>query len=34
MKAQYTEIWSKLPRVKPYGGNKLTGGGTADGPVK
>ena len=34
MKALYTEIWSKLPRVKPYGGNKLTGGGTADGPVK
>jgi len=34
MKTLYSEVWSKVPRVKPYGGNKLTGGGVADGPVK
>lgn len=33
MKALYQKVWSPLPKVKPYGGNKLEGGGTASGPA-
>lgn len=32
MVALWDEVWAKLPKVKPYGGNKLIGGGTASGP--
>jgi len=34
MKALYQKTWSPLPKVKPYGGNKLEGGGVANGPSK
>ena len=33
MKALYQKVWGPLPKVKPYGGNKLEGGGTASGPA-
>lgn len=29
---RYKRLWSEIPQVKPFGGNKLTGGGTASGP--
>ena len=32
MVALWDEVWAKVPKVKPYGGNKLIGGGTASGP--
>ena len=32
MKAEYKQLWGKVPTVKPYGGNKLMGGGIANGP--
>jgi len=32
MKALYQKVWAPLAKVKPYGGNKLEGGGTASGP--
>ena len=32
MKAEYKKLWGKVPAVKPYGGNKLIGGGVANGP--
>jgi choline-sulfatase len=32
MKALYEQVWTPLHKVKPYGGNKLEGGGTANGP--
>jgi arylsulfatase A-like enzyme len=32
MKRRYQKLWGPLPKVKPYGGNKLEGGGTATGP--
>lgn len=31
MKQLFDESWAKLPRVVPYGGGKLVGGGTANG---
>jgi arylsulfatase A-like enzyme len=34
MKALYQSLWSKVPSVKPFGGNKLTGGGIANGPER
>jgi choline-sulfatase len=34
LKALYRDVWSKVPSVKPFGGNKLTGGGIANGPSK
>jgi arylsulfatase A-like enzyme len=34
MKKKYTSAWSALPKVKPYGGQKLTNGATADGPMR
>jgi arylsulfatase A-like enzyme len=33
MKKVYTDIWSKLPIVAPYGGATLKEGGTANGPM-
>ena len=30
--ARFETEWKKYPRVRPYGGNRLVGGGTADGP--
>ncbi|MCC6216806.1 MAG: sulfatase [Polyangiaceae bacterium] len=33
MKKLYGEVWGAVPRVKPFGGNKLEGGGTASGPA-
>ncbi|MBK8994888.1 MAG: sulfatase [Myxococcales bacterium] len=33
MKALYQKVWGALPKVKPYGGNKLEGGGVANGPA-
>ncbi|MBI4950863.1 MAG: sulfatase [Myxococcales bacterium] len=32
MKAAFESAWAKVPRIHPYGGNKLKGGGAADGP--
>ena len=32
MKELFEASWAKLPRVAPYGGGKLVGGGTANGP--
>ncbi len=32
MKALYEKVWGAVPKVKPYGGNKLMGGGVANGP--
>ncbi len=32
MKAIYQKLWGAIPKVKPYGGNALEGGGTANGP--
>jgi choline-sulfatase len=34
LKATYTELWSKVVKVKPFGGNKLMGGGVASGPAE
>lgn len=34
LKREFDAEWSKLQRVKPYGGNKLRSGGTATGPMK
>ena len=34
MKALYRKVWDALPTVKPFGGNKLMGGGYATGPQK
>ncbi len=33
MKAVYRRVWDAVPKVKPYGGNKLIGGGVANGPM-
>lgn len=33
MKALYQKVWGPLTKVKPFGGNKLEGGGTANGPA-
>lgn len=33
MKELLDSTWEKIPTVKPYGGNKLVGGGTANGPT-
>lgn len=33
MKALFKKTWDAIPRIKPYGGNKLKGGGTATGPI-
>ncbi|MCA9592651.1 MAG: sulfatase [Myxococcales bacterium] len=33
MKALYEKVWGAVPKVKPYGGNKLQGGGVANGPA-
>ena len=32
MKKLYQEVWGSVVKVKPYGGNKLMGGGVANGP--
>ena len=32
MKKLHEQVWSAMPVVKPFGGNKLIGGGKADGP--
>lgn len=32
LKAKYRAVWDPLRKVKPYGGNKLEGGGVASGP--
>jgi hypothetical protein len=32
MKTAYLKAWAPLAKVKPYGGNVLEGGGTANGP--
>jgi choline-sulfatase len=32
LSALFETEWKKYPRVRPYGGNRLVGGGTADGP--
>ncbi len=32
MKKLYQEVWGGVVKVKPYGGNKLMGGGVANGP--
>ncbi|HEY6555614.1 MAG TPA: sulfatase-like hydrolase/transferase [Polyangiaceae bacterium] len=34
MKALYEKTWGAVKTVKPYGGNKLKSGGTANGPMK
>jgi arylsulfatase A-like enzyme len=34
MKALYEKTWEAVKTVKPYGGNKLKSGGTANGPMK
>ena len=34
MKALYQKVWGAVPKVKPFGGNKLMGGGRATGPVE
>jgi hypothetical protein len=34
MKALYKKLWEEMKAVKPYGGNKLKSGGTANGPSK
>jgi choline-sulfatase len=34
MKALYRKVWDAIPKVKPFGGNKLMGGGYATGPAK
>jgi len=34
MVARYREAWKAVPKVKPYGGNQLKGGGRATGPSK
>lgn len=33
LKQEYQEVWGKVVKVKPYGGNKLMGGGVANGPA-
>ena len=32
MKALYKKVWGEVPKVKPYGGNKLINGRFATGP--
>lgn len=32
LKAKYRALWSRVPRVAPWGGNRLTNGRTANGP--
>ena len=32
LKKLHEQVWSAIPVVKPFGGNKLIGGGKADGP--
>ncbi len=34
MRKLFDEEWSKYERIKPFGGNKLRGGGVANGPMK
>jgi choline-sulfatase len=34
LKRVYQELWGKVGKVKPYGGNKLMGGGFANGPAE
>ncbi len=34
MKQRYQEVWGSVVKVKPYGGNKLMGGGVANGPAQ
>jgi arylsulfatase A-like enzyme len=34
MRAEYQRVWSSIPKVMPFGGNKLKGGKTANGPTK
>ena len=34
MKALYQQVWGAVPKVKPFGGNKLKGGGRATGPME
>jgi arylsulfatase A-like enzyme len=34
LKRVYQELWGKVAKVKPYGGNPLKGGGFANGPVE
>jgi choline-sulfatase len=34
MKALYQKVWGEVPKVKPFGGNKLMGGGYATGPTE
>lgn len=33
LKETYRRVWDAIPKVKPYGGNKLMGGGVANGPM-
>lgn len=33
MKSLYQKVWTPLQKVKPFGGNKLEGGGVASGPA-
>jgi arylsulfatase A-like enzyme len=34
LEALFDQEWAKHKRIKPYGGNELRGGGTANGPMK
>ncbi len=34
MKALYRKVWDAIPKVKPFGGNKLMGGSYATGPAE
>jgi arylsulfatase A-like enzyme len=33
LKKQFEQAWGKYQRIAPFGGNKLTGGGVANGPM-
>ena len=33
LKREFDAVWGKYERIKPFGGNKLQGGGTATGPM-
>ena len=33
LKRIYQDLWTKISKVKPYGGNPLKGGGFANGPA-
>lgn len=33
MRAEFDRVWATIPMIAPYGGNKLVGGGTANGPM-